>query len=132
MLGTPEVPLVEGSVSPLPSRKGAPARPFLVLGLGRQGATAGTKWTESLSPERSLSPQGLCIPQFPVLYLARCHFFFVATAQAPSPPPSGQSLVKVPSASLCKNLPPPTYLCPRSPVHSAGLHRNPTPVLIVV
>lgn len=96
VLGTPEVPLVEGSVSPLPSRKGVPVRPFLVLGLGRQGARAGTKWTESLNPGRSLSPQGPCIPQFSVLHLARCHFFLWPLPRPPVRPLVVRAWLKFP------------------------------------
>lgn len=103
------------SVTPThPSRKGGPARPFLALGWGGK-ALEQKPSGQKFSALNQASPESPCIPQGSVLHLSRCHFFSVATAQAPSPPPSGQSLVKVPSASLCINLPRPTHFCPRSP-----------------
>ena len=114
-----------------PSRKGGPARPFLVPGLGRKGARAGTKWKVS-AQDQGFST-GPLHPAAPVLHLDRCHCFSVkATAQAPSPPPRGQSLVKVPQCLLVHRPSSAHPFCPRRPVHAEGLRENPTPALAVV
>lgn len=66
-------------------------------------------------------------PATPVLHLDRCHFVSVkATAQAPSPIPRGQSLVKVPQCLLVHRSSSVHPFCPRRPVHAAGLRENPT------
>lgn len=99
MLGTPEVPQVEGLEEP--QQKRGPAKPFLVLGLGGKELGQGPSGQEA-SVLDGASAQGPYTPYASALHLARCHFFSVkATAQAPNPPPSGQSLAKIPPVPPC-------------------------------
>lgn len=80
-------------------------------------------------PEIRASPQGTPCPSGPSPSPCRCHSFSVkATAQAPSQPPRGQSLVKVPQCLLVHR-PSSAHPSAPCPAHPAGLLENPIPAL---
>ena len=71
-----------GRIPVAPVGREGPARLFLVPGLGRTRARAGTKWTESVSLRSGLLHRAPLAPAAPALHLARCHSFSVKATGA--------------------------------------------------
>lgn len=110
-----------------PSRKGGPARPFLVPGLGRKGARAGTKW------KVSAQDQGLLLHRAPASSnpspSPRQVPFHLCEGHCPGPqsdPSWPEPGYKVPQCLLVHRSSSVHPFCPRRPVHAAGLRENPT------